>query len=221
MNRPAIRRSGAADLPEMIALWQTVFGDPPAFTERFYENFGADCAIVAETDGKIVAMIHPLPAALAQNGQYTFGVYIYALATAPDYRSRGIASALLQAAESSAFAHPLSLDWLAEAEEGLIQIPRDTPAFSLLIPAEDSLFAYYRQKGYIREARVVSYEAEDYPSHLRQGLGSEPFFLKPESFYSFAQRIYEPTPPPTERALWKPLAPNLPEREPILSHFMQ
>ncbi|MBO5778961.1 MAG: GNAT family N-acetyltransferase [Clostridia bacterium] len=211
-----LRRSTPADLPALQALWQQVFGDPPAFTGRFYETFGADAAIVAEEDEKVVAMIHPLPVALAQNGTYSFGVYIYALATAPDYRGRGIASRLLTEAETA----PLTASTLA-LEAGLTNRSGNTPAFSLLIPGEESLFAYYRSRGYDRGAQVISHEAESYPEQLCQGRGFEPIFLKPEPFYTFSRRIPEPVPPPMERALWKPLAPNLPKDEPTLSHFMQ
>lgn len=211
-----IRRSTPADLSALQALWQEVFGDPPAFTGRFYETFGADCALVAEIDGKIVAMIHPLPVALAQNGAYSFGVYIYALATAPDYRGRGIASRLLTEAETAPLVST-SLAWETE----LTNRSGNTPAFSLLIPGEESLFAYYRTRGYERDAKVISHEAETYPAQLDQGRGCEPIFLKPQPFYTFSRKIPEPVPPPMERALWKPLVPDLTNGEPTLSHFMQ
>lgn len=214
-----IRRSNPADLPALQALWQAVFGDPPAFTGRFYETFGADSALVAEEDGRVVAMIHPLPVALAQNRLYSFGVYIYALATAPDYRGRGIASSLLQAAENAPFATVPTLggnEWIGPAS-----LAAQIPAFSLLIPGEESLFSYYHARGYQREANVVSVEAETYAEQLLRGAESLPIFLKPEPFYTFSRRIPEPVPPPMERALWKPLVPDLPESEPTLSHFMQ
>jgi ribosomal protein S18 acetylase RimI-like enzyme len=167
------RRSKSEDLPALQALWQEVFGDPPAFTGRFYETFGADAAIVAEEDEKVVAMIHPLPVALAQNGTYSFGVYIYALATAPDYRGRGIASCLLTEAETAPLASA-ALAWETE----LTNRAGNTPAFSLLIPGEESLFAYYRARGYERDAKVVSQEAETYSAQLEQGRSCKPIFLK-------------------------------------------
>ena len=215
-----LRRSKTADLPALQALWQSVFGDPPAFTGRFYETFGADSAIVAQQEGEIIAMIHPLPVALAQNGRYSFGVYIYALATAPAHRGQGIAARLLEAAESNPFPVPPTLGTTADAS-GLVENITDAPAFSLLIPGEESLFAYYRGKGYTREAAVLSREAEDYPSQLRQGMKNAPIFLKPEAFYTFSRKIPEAVPPPVEQALWKPLSQSLTDSKPTLSHFMQ
>ena len=214
-----IRRSTPADLPVLQSIWQEIFGDPPAFTERFYKIFGADCAIVAEEDGKVVGMIHPLPVALAQNGQYSFGVYIYALATIPGYRGRGIAYALLRAAESAPF---VSKPTLSGAEAMRLQdISQHTPAFSLLIPGSESLFSYYRNRGYDRIARVISDTSDTYAHHLGLGLSDQPVFLKPEHFFALSERMWEPVPPPVEQALWKSLSPDLPNGEPTLSHFMQ
>lgn len=215
-----LRRSTETDLPALQRLWQEVFGDPPAFTGHFYEAFGPDAAIVAVKDGKIVAMVHPLPVALAQNGQYSFGVYVYALATAPAYRGQGIASRLLSEAEAAAF--PASPTLTEAMAVGLSAKATPTPAFSLLIPAEENLFRYYCARGYDRCAKVLSQEAPDYPAHLAQGLSDQPIFLKPEPFYALSARIPEPVPPPAERALWKVLSPDLDvDGEPILSHFMQ
>ena len=215
-----IRRSTHEDIPFLQKLWQEVFGDPPAFTERFYENFGADCALIAVTEGKIVAMIHTLPVAMAQAGQYRWGTYLYALATSPTHRGQGIASELLTVAERAPFA---TLPLLSGANEsGLQEISDLIPSFSILIPGEESLFNYYRRKGYTRKARVISAEAPDYPSHLREGLGSTPILLKPEPFYSFSSKIPECVPPPVETALWKAHSSHIsPEITPTLSHFMQ
>ena len=211
-----IRRSNAADLSALQTLWQQVFGDPPAFTRRFYRTFGADSAIVAEKEGKIIAMIHALPTALAQNGQYSFGVYLYALATHPHHRGQGIAARLLEEAEKAPFPTLPTL-----GESALTRTVTATPAFALLIPGEDSLSAYYQSKGYTKTAQVISSEAEDYSAQLRQGAGDRPIFIKPHHFFEFSRKIPETVPPPAERALWKALSANLPEGEPTLSHFMQ
>ncbi len=215
-----IRRSSEADLPALQGLWQEVFGDPPTFTSRFYGTFGANSAILAEEDGRVIAMIHPLSVALAQNGRYSFGVYIYALATHPDHRGKGIASRLLEVAETDPF--PISPMLRGSDTVGLCGATAKAPAFSLLIPGEASLFDYYRTHGYDRTAQVVSAEAANYAAHLAQGLSDLPVFLKPEPFYALSVKIPEPVPPPVEQALWKVLSPELSvKKTPILSHFMQ
>lgn len=218
MNAPfTIRRSNASDLPALMTLWQEVFGDPPAFTSKFYNTFGADCAFVAKIDEKIVAMIHALPIVLAQNGQYFWGVYIYALATAPDYRGKGIASALLQIAETAPYVVPPTLP---STELSPAKSP-DSPAFTLLIPGDESLFAYYRQKGYDRTASIVKDDAPDYTSHLTQGMGDKAVFLKPEPFYDLSTRMVQSDPLPITTALWKAMDKQIPEITPYLARFMQ
>ena len=230
-----IRRAVSADLPALQQLWQEVFGDPPAFTDRFYNAFGAECALVAIAgdfiagdeiandkipDGEIVAMLHTLPTALACEGQARWGAYLYALATSPAYRGRGIASRLLAYAESAPFSAPPTLAGAGAC--GLSVPSRSAIEFTLLIPGEASLFSFYESKGYTRKAAVLSPEAPDYPAHLRQGSQSTPIFLKTEPFYNLSLRIPESVPPPMETALWKPLSDRpFPESTPILSHFMQ
>lgn len=215
-----IRRSTASDLPVLMSLWQEVFGDPPAFTSKFYHTFGADCAFVAEIDEKIVAMIHALPTALAQNGQYSWGVYLYALATSPDYRGLGIASALLQTAEASPYVAPLTLSC---AENAGLSLPHvtDSPAFALLIPGEESLVGYYRKRGYDRTANIRKDDAPDYRAHLTQGMGDTAVFLKPEPFYDLSVKTYQPDPLLVTTALWKATDPSIPVTTPYLSRFMQ
>ena len=216
-----IRRSRSADQTALMTLWQEVFGDPPAFTSKFYNTFGADCAWVAEIDKKIVAMIHALPIALAQNGQYSWGVYLYALATAPDYRGLGIASRLLSTAETAPYSTPPILIGAEEMGLSPVNSP-DSPTFALLIPGEESLFAYYRQKGYDRTAVIVKNDAPDHPSHLSQGKGAEAVFLKPRPFYELSVKMYQPDPLPITTALWKAIdLKNPPTSTPYLSHFMQ
>lgn len=128
-----LRIAEKVDLPELIALWQAVFGDDERFISAFYQASGIERTIVALENGRIVGMINCPATELWAKGERYRGAYIYALAVDARHRSSGIGSALLKAAESNEF--------LTEA-----------PQFLLLIPAEASLFDFYAQKGYDRAA---------------------------------------------------------------------
>lgn len=128
-----LRIAKTSDLPELIALWQTVFGDDEGFIRAFYEASGIDRTIVALDNGRVIGMINCPAIELWIKSERYRGAYIYALAVDARYRGAGIGSALLKATESG--------DYLAEV-----------PQFLLLIPAEASLFDYYAKKGYDRAA---------------------------------------------------------------------
>lgn len=77
-----------------------------------------NCVLVYEHDGNICAMLTLLPIKYKKR----CGKYVYAVATHPDYRSQGMASELLNFA--------------------------DKEDFLLLVPAERSLYEYYRRFGF-------------------------------------------------------------------------
>lgn len=134
MNRSVtLRRAREGDLPALTALWEAVFGDDEDFIRAFYKASGFDRTIVALADSQTVGMINCPAIELWASDERYRGAYIYALAVDPRYRSAGIGSALLSAAEGD--------EYLPEA-----------PRFLLLIPAEASLFEFYAEKGYDRPA---------------------------------------------------------------------
>lgn len=128
-----LRQARAGDLQDLIALWQAVFGDDEGFIRAFYEASGIERTIVAVADDRIIGMINCPEVELWSRTERYRGAYVYALAVNAQYRNAGIGSALLEAAESD-------------------QYLSEMPQFLLLIPASRSLFDYYAQKGYSREA---------------------------------------------------------------------
>ncbi len=107
------------------ALWQRVFGDGEEVTGSFFRKFPPERHTrVIEADGTIAAMASWLPVRL--DGMS--GAYVYAVATAPEYRGRGLARDLMEELE-----HAL-------ADRGL--------AFAALCPAEPSLYDFYAALGY-------------------------------------------------------------------------
>lgn len=139
-----LRSALESDLPALIALWQAVFGDNEDFIRAFYEASSIDRTIVAAADGELVGMINCPEIELWAKGKRYRGAYVYALAVDAHYRSAGIGSALLKAAEMSAY------------------LP-EIPQFLMLIPAEASLFEFYKKMGYNREAFAPLTDRERLP----------------------------------------------------------
>lgn len=117
-------------IPALKTIWAASFPeDSPELIERAFDRLyrPADC-MVEFRDDQPVSMAFLLPA-VWHNGADAYPVqYIYAAATLPAYRGRGLFGSLLKRAH----------------EEAL----RRGQAASFLRPGEPSLTAYYRRFGY-------------------------------------------------------------------------
>lgn len=115
-------------LPQMTALWCSVYGDRREYTEAFYAHWFGKCICMTALDGTHVAgILHLLPAVLQRNGRIDAAYYLYAGAVEPAYRCRGI------------YANLLRMICKRSAEE---------QRTVLGIPAEASLFPYYARFGF-------------------------------------------------------------------------
>lgn len=131
---------------ELSGLWQECFGDPAAYPEFFLSLFFApqDCLVDRE-GGELAAAVYLLPAQVLENGRPVQAHYIFAAATAPRFRSRGIMSRLLERA----------------AETGAARGDR----YSAVLPSDEELYRFYAASGY---ADFFSVRAADVPaSRLR------------------------------------------------------
>lgn len=109
----------------MHAIWSTAFpGDTAEQRDLFFATVPTDRCLIAEVNGVPVSMVYSLPATLGEQRLQ----YIYAAATLPEYRGRGIFGELLRFALEIA------------KGEGCVG--------SFLHPAEPSLAAYYARFGY-------------------------------------------------------------------------
>ena len=116
-------------VPELKALWQKVFGDSPAYLDAFFSKIYKDeNTLVFLESGRVVSALYMIPYEMLIGGRKRKVVYLYALATDPDFRGKKIMSELI--AES----------FKIGAERGYV--------LSVLIPAENSLFGYYRSFGF-------------------------------------------------------------------------
>ncbi|MBP3634037.1 MAG: GNAT family N-acetyltransferase [Oscillospiraceae bacterium] len=84
------RLSQQQDIPQIISLWQTVFGETPILPPGL--------CFVAELEGRIVSMLHALPQTLLADRAHK-AYYLYAIGTDPNYRGQGICRQLMAFAE--------------------------------------------------------------------------------------------------------------------------
>lgn len=113
------------DLKEQAtSLYKTVFHeDGEDFAKTFTDKYFDDCCRYTVCDGKMVAMLYLLDCSVS-SGQNRFSAYyLYAAATHPDYRGKGLMSSLINSV----------------LEEGKIVITR---------PATKELFAFYEKFGF-------------------------------------------------------------------------
>lgn len=97
-----IRPSVPADIPSQRHLWQLAFGDDGNYIDNFYDNYyRPDRVLVLEEDGVVRSMTAWFDTTFVVPGSGNFrAAYLYAVATHPDCRGRGLAAQLLSGADN-------------------------------------------------------------------------------------------------------------------------
>ena len=116
-------------------LWKTVFGDPDAFIDDFFRvAYSPERCSCIEENGEAVSALYWFDC------QYEGGrlAYIYAVATHPDHRGKGLASRLLE----QTHAHLKDLGY----------------AGCVLKPAQ-GLFPFYERLGYVTSGYLRRFDA--------------------------------------------------------------
>jgi ribosomal protein S18 acetylase RimI-like enzyme len=112
-----LRPAAAADEDDLVRLWTRAFGDGPAFVRALLRDAGLPAtALCAEADGRVRAAMY------AFEGLRFGGVpaaYLYALATEPEARGRGLGGAVVTALARRSFARGAELVCLSPADPGL------------------------------------------------------------------------------------------------------
>ncbi len=135
-----IRRAQAGDREGIIALWGAVFGDEPGYVARCLDVFAGEGNVFVQVNdahggaGGVDAVLSMVPCVAGESGEHDGrksckGFYLFALATRPEQRGRGLMAELLAHAE-------------AEAKQR-------GAAFLALIPASAGLFGYYHRFGFV------------------------------------------------------------------------
>ncbi len=116
-----IRVSTAADIPAERELWALAFGDAGAYVDNFYSTYyRPERLLVLEEEGTVRAMtawfdtIFRLP-----GGEEFRAAYLYAVATHPEFRSRGLSGRLLAWADGHFAALGIPIVTTVPAQPGL------------------------------------------------------------------------------------------------------
>lgn len=98
---PTVRPSRTEDIPAQRALWKLAFGDSDSYIDNFYEAYyRPERVVVLEEEGAVRSMTAWFDTTFAVPGRGTYrAAYLYAVATHPDCRGRGLAGALLAGAD--------------------------------------------------------------------------------------------------------------------------
>lgn len=96
-----VRPSVSADVPAQRELWKLAFGDSDEYTGNFYRTYyRPERVVVLEEEGAVRSMTAWFDTAFAVPGRGEYrSAYLYAVATHPDCRGRGLAGKLLAGAD--------------------------------------------------------------------------------------------------------------------------
>ena len=95
------RLSTPGDIPRQRELWQRSFGDDGAYVDNFYRTYyKPERVLLLEEDGVVQAMTAWFDTVFAVPGRGEYrAAYLYAVATHPQARGRGLAGRLLAGAD--------------------------------------------------------------------------------------------------------------------------
>ena len=127
-----LRKCEPNDLPQILDLWNTVFGEDENFTKWYFANiFKPENTIAIFEDEKLISMLQMLPYEINGFGKVS---YIFGACTYPEFRGKGLMAELI------AFSEKLDREAGVKA--------------SILIPQEQSLFNFYKRFGYEPDFKI-------------------------------------------------------------------
>ena len=96
-----VRPSVSGDIPAQRELWKLAFGDSDAYIDNFYQNYyRPERVVVLEEEGVVRSMTAWFDTTFVVPGRGEYrAAYLYAVATHPDCRGRGLAGQLLAGAD--------------------------------------------------------------------------------------------------------------------------
>ncbi|AVQ96095.1 GNAT family N-acetyltransferase [Ethanoligenens harbinense] len=155
------------DRRDVQKIWKTCFGDADAYIRFFIKtHLPAGRCLVSKEGGRAVAMLFLLPSRCFYGGEGRAVQYVYAAATLPEFRRRGLMEGLLAYAHETAVA------------QGML--------FTCLKPASEALYRYYGKLGYHTAFhvthRILPASALDAQFHLSKADADTVFAQRAQTF---------------------------------------
>ncbi len=162
------------NVEELKILWKEVFGDSDIYLESFFSKiYEEKNTFVHCVNGKIVAALYMVPYDICMGKRQYRIMYLYALATKPEYRRRGIMAGLIHQA------HEIG------KKRGYIA--------SVLIPASRDLYMYYEKFGYniiYYQDKLILNKQQIHKKCMEQSVDSKRYTIESLDKPAF-QEIYE------------------------------
>ena len=144
------------DLQRLKVIWKLCFGDEDRYIDFYFDNrdWETETAVLL-IDNQIVSMMAMIPVDIAGQSACKFNAsMIYAVATHPDFQKQGLADRLMEYCNHYLLAKQISL--------------------TMLVPADNDLFRYYRKRGYkeafpVRQVELNNYDIEGMTDTLSSG----------------------------------------------------
>ena len=175
-----MRTSRPDDIPALTALWQLCFGDPAEAVQGFFATLWEEITVFQTEDAS--AMLTAMPV----SWQGHPAAYLYAVGTHPDHRGQGLCRELMTFAEETLKSRGCSYSILSPAEESLFRFYgnmgyetcffAETRKFSTGECAETAVSVTAEQYGLLRKNRMP--EGVQYPESLLQMQKSFGFLLQ-------------------------------------------
>lgn len=135
-------------ISSLISLWHSVFGDETDYIKLFFKEAYFDSECFAEIiDDEPVSALYLLKCIIKCDGKIYRGRYLYAAATLPEYRGKGLMSKLIN--EAADYAKEENLDFIA------------------LVPADNGLYDYYGRFNFRESMFKYKYPIENVASTMR------------------------------------------------------
>lgn len=144
MEELLIQFASQADKADVMALYDLCFPGEREYCAAYHDRFWKPERCLIVRDGEtLCAMVNLMDAAMTQDGAQLEATYIFAAATRPEYRGRGLMSRMLGCS------FELGRAWGKD--------------LSILLTESDSLFAYYARMGYVPAFAVSEVRSEETP----------------------------------------------------------